>query len=279
MKIAQQTNILQNFQKIILNIMTPDEYEKLKLVKTAVVPSGFLNAHSIKDDNGNFLITINSRLLSAIYTWNELQIHSKDYFNINFENPSESSISPKDFARFYAPLIDCYLTPNSGRTLPIFDFNQLPEEKAVICLYKTMLHEIFIIAHEYAHIYLNHHKNMTASKFQIDGDEFRIKTANMSQQQELDADSKAVEWIIKLSKTKDIPNPFSPYPLWYIEVLVMLHLIECNTSFPSEAATHPPAIIRLINIRLQYNQCFSDPNYTLDDMILNCFDIESFRMI
>ena len=113
----EAADLLENYGSIladpIIQAMTDVEKEKLRETIIAVIPLDSVNARYKANDN-EYLIVLNERLLALIYAWGELQL-------LPMFCPDEV---PKNFARLFAPVIDCYLTPNSGNTLPIFSYSR-----------------------------------------------------------------------------------------------------------------------------------------------------------
>ena len=253
----------------ILSAMTEYESNMLKDVLVEAIPMGEINAHSYKAENDEYVVVINERFMSLIYTWNELQfiaLHS-------IQNGSDLDY----FAMNFAPIIDCYLNPCSDNTLPIFNYDELPIEFQELAATKTVLCEQFIIAHEFAHIYLRHCKDASDKLF--NEDYITTYPANSEEQQkEFDADVLAVKWLIALSKL-DSSTMSKEHVLLWLEVFAILNLIESNLGFPQATSTHPSSIARLINIKDNFgSEILRVGDYSIDKMIENLKDIDSFKI-
>lgn len=246
----------------IYNILNSDERSTLKDVLIDSISINKINARTFRTNENEYLIIITNRLMGLLHTWNEIQ------FKINMmKNPTKEEV-----AKAFAPIVDSYLTPNSNQALPIYSFEELPIEYSMLATMKTVMHEQFILAHELAHIYFGHLSDTESiSSFASDFKLRNFYENTESIKKEFEADIQAVKWI---SRMKNANKCIS----LYVEALVIFHYIECNTSFPSSKATHPASLLRLMNIRDQCNNLFSNCEYPLDEMINNCLDIESFRI-
>jgi len=257
--------------KPIYQIFNESELASLKNVLIDIIPCSKINAYSIKADNNEYLIIINERLMGLISSFHQLELYSIQKLS--------SDKDETDFAKNFSPILDCFLNPLSGNTLPVLSYKELPSKLQHLALIKTIMCEQFILAHELAHIYLGHLKS--ASDHSIINDEFWVTyTANNdSQQMEFDADIQATKWIISLSKVKSNFNPLQNSLLLFINVFTIFHLIECNIGFPLKNASHPSAIARLINIKEYFgSEIFSLIDYSIDDMIENFKVVSNFRM-
>lgn len=250
----------------LLSSMSIDERKVFDSTLIKIVPIASINAFSKKADNGEYLVALNERLLALIHSYREIQFVSAQ------EIIDGADI--KGFARYYAPLIYCYLTPNSNKTLPIYPKEKIPHESSLIITILTIANEQFILAHELAHIYLNHFDRISISE------DFSIKNflygANTTEQEkEYAADIQAVKWLHTMVNKKNNQINLA----MYIEIFVLFHLIECNLGFPGKQASHPSALDRLKNIRNNCAKCFDAQDIEfIDEMIKNCNVIDSFKI-
>lgn len=260
---------IMELTKPLLSVMSDNELKILKNVLVDSIPLPRINAHSIKASNNEYLVIINDKFMSLIYSWNELQ-----YISIL---QAKTENDQKFFSKYFAPILDCYLTPTSGKTLPVFDFDELPLPFQMIAMSRTMLCEQFIIAHEFAHIYLGH----CDGKNDLLNNDYKetYPAKNNQQQLEFDADVQAVKWLYILSKSEANNNPLQKSLMLFLDVFTILNLIECNTKFPSSSSSHPSAIARLINIKNSFDKkIFENSDYSIEQMIDNLSDIESFKI-
>lgn len=248
----------------ILSTMSHDERNIFNSTLFKTVPMFAINAFAIKADNGEYLIVLNERLLSLIYSYHQIQFLSA----YNFLNGN----ADKCFAKYFSPLINCYLAPESDSTLQVYDQDEFPVQQDMAVYLLTVANEQFVLAHELAHIYLKHLDGINKTeRFSIGN---FINGANtIEQEKEFAADIQAVGWLHNLIQAKNSKIPLA----MYIEVFVLFHLIECNCGFPDMHSSHPSALARLHNIKNQCANCFEEQDVEfIDNMIINCSDINSF---
>jgi hypothetical protein len=239
----------------IFEILNEEECLNFKKrdIQCKLLPLQSINASATKLDDG-FLIVLNKRLLALIFSWSELQY-------INGKRIKTDEKNSKYFAKNFAPIMDCYLTPNSGNTLPLISFEEINQEEYFAIIKKTLFQERFIYAHELAHILLGHMDNEKIV------DNYRY---------EMQADIQAITWMKKIIKNEKE----SSLLFLYIEVFVLFHYIECNEIYKtSYLSSHPSALIRLVNI---YENLKKQDSINIDniaEMISSCLDIDSFKII
>lgn len=245
----------------VIQAMTDCERDRLEHTIVVTIPLSSINARTYKADNSEYLIAVNDRLLALIFSWGELQI-------MPFLSPENN---PDRFAQIFAPVIDCFLTPNSGSALPIFSFEQIPEEFVPVLVLKAQCAERFIVAHELAHIVLGHLENAKDLSFHEDSYSFNAESYNIEQQKEFDADIQAVRWMKKCFESQCISNELM---FFCVEVFVLFHYIESNLGFPQKTGSHPAALSRLLNIQKHFPDIDG-----IADMVENCKDINSFKIV
>ena len=245
----------------VIQVMTACERDRLENTIVATIPLSSINARTYKADNNEYLIAVNDRLLALIYSWSEFQI-------MPFVTPDSWS---DNFAQIFAPVIDCYLTPNSGCALPIIFFDEIPEDYSPVLVLKTQCAERFIVAHELAHIVLGHLEKAEDLTFHEDSYSFSTESYNIKHQKEYDADVQAVQWMKKSFEVQGMSDKFM---FFCVEVFVLFHYIECNLGFPQKTGSHPSALSRLINIQKHFPDIDG-----IADMVENCKDINSFKIV
>lgn len=261
----QASGMLENYGDFlavpVIQAMTDCERNRLGNTVVATLPLSSINARTYKADNNEYLIAVNDRLLAFIFSWSELQIMPF----VALDSCSDN------FAQIFAPVIDCYLTPNSGCALPILSFEEIPAEFTPFLVLKAQCAERFIVAHELAHIVLGHLENAEDLTFHEDSYSFSTESYNIEQQKEYDADIQAFRWMKRSFEAQGIPNKFL---FLCVEVFVLFHYIECNLGFPRKTGSHPAAISRLINIQNHFPDIDG-----ITDMVENCKDINSFKIV
>ncbi|MBB6068184.1 hypothetical protein [Methanococcus maripaludis] len=131
------------------------------------------------------------------------------------------------------------------------------------------MYELFILAHEYAHVYRGHKATEKISE-------------SVARQQEIDADSKAVEWIINLKENLKNGSEmhFTPDISLIADEFMLVHVLEVNGILKEDY--HPKSKERLQNIYENVKDKLTDSEIesfenTLKDMDLNC-KIENFEI-
>lgn len=256
---------IERLTKPIFEVVSMEDRRLSDKVLVDIIPYHLPTARVFRADNDEYLIIINKRLLGIIYVWTELQVVSIRKLNEDTDR--------KSFARNFGPIIDCIHNIYSGKTLPVFNFDEIPPQITAVIGLKAMLSEQFIVAHELAHIYLGHLGNLNEIEF--NEHIFSPYAFNTSQQNEFDADVQAVKWMMEVLKKQELDEDLL---LLCVEVFVLFHLIQCNTCFPTEESTHPSAVSRLINLKDNFSDILNVSNYTIEEMIENCKDIDSFDM-
>lgn len=242
-----------------LKILNKEEKELFNNFEIITHPLGVINAFSEKASDG-YLVVFNTRLMALIFSYHEIQFTAIKDFN-----------NKRDFAKKFVSLVDCYLSVNSAEMLKTYSFNEISPVLSSVITALTLFNELFILAHEMAHIYLGHFTNNVMYPYMS----FLYNAPNIDQEKEYSADIQAVIWISRycslVKTTCSVSN--------CIEIFMLFHLIECNTKFPSKNASHPSALNRLINIRENCERYLTQKDIEfIDAMIENAKDIDSFRM-
>jgi len=125
----------------------------------------------------------------------------------------------------------------------------------------SLAQDIFVVAHEFAHIYAGHLNNTcTASLRGISKPKIEVDFYIKSQQQELEADRIAMSWILTMFEHPN--NPLSLLDsktkrLYPLMIFNLFHLVDIHIKKDYEYSTHPPSIIRLENILETFREYFS----------------------
>lgn len=248
----------------LLQVLDKKEKEKLSTTIVDAVPLDKIRAYGTKVNTKEYAVVFNERLLGLISAYNEIRI-------VSLKELYESNPYKGNFAKNFAPLIDSYLTPNSNEALPLYSYEQLSKTDSLKAALLTIAGEQFILAHELSHILLGHFES-TADKQR----RYKYGASNTSQEYEYAADIKALKWIKRLIKANNHKISLE----MHVEIFVLFHLIECNLGIPSKDNSHPSALDRLINLKdncaVHFDKCGIR---FMSEMIKNCQDIESFKMI
>jgi hypothetical protein len=255
-----------------LRNIPPNISAELKDIRVGMLPTFNPNASAIQVPGNGPLIILHTELLAAISFYNELQILAgKHYLKSEFDEGSNL----QNFGHKF--LVDCF---RKDRTVnfPILPLT-LSEKEMIIVQRKTLSNELFIIAHEFAHIYLKHFHKNKISALNIAGKGISIRRYDMAQQSELDADIQAVKWLAYINDNKDKNDLTLPSVGMAVEVLMLVHIFEINQPRNMKTSSHPLAITRLQNIS---DKCESILNKLdrefIAGMVDNAADTNSFKI-
>jgi hypothetical protein len=207
------------------------------------VPVGLLpiyepNAWAVQTPGGEDLIVLHTELASVLSFYNELNAAC---FSLLSQNP-QSSYELHDHGFKY--IYEAFRRPRTF-WFPIIPVKLTLQQFGVVQM-MTLGNELFILAHEFAHIALGHTGECVTVQLGM-AKKTSIRKLHWEQQQELDADLKAVEWLCSLRGK--VMGPFfglvNQIPILCAEVLVLIHFVESHLGFPDITATHPPASERL----------------------------------
>lgn len=265
-----ETNeLLNRFTKILLGNMedffTHIGFNLSESVVISILPLNDINAFATKAED-KYIVVLNSKLLALISGWFELDI-------LGIRKLEDGN--DQRFANFLEPVLEVYFNPLASEALPVVQWEGLSSLEWSIVYTRTLMCERFILAHELAHIYLGHvdSRNEPSMFWKT----YYAQTEN--QAKEFEADIQAFRWLQSLPDDDLLPVKKNNLFMLYFEVFYILNYIECNTRFPSENSDHPSAIARLNNLREEF--AFEElklGDYSLDDMLENLKDIESFRI-
>lgn len=245
----------------------------LNNIYIGILPTFNPNAFAVQVPDDGPLIILHTELLAAVSYYNELQILAGKHF---LKNEIEAGLSLLKSGHQF--VVDCFREdrPINYPILPPV----LTEKELLTVQLKTLVNESFIIAHEFAHIYLGHLGKSGTGLMGIKDKKVAVNIYNVDQQMELDADVQSVKWLAYLGN-KDVKHGalFLPFSVGIaVEVLMLIHIVEVNLPRDINTSSHPSAITRLQHIS---DVCSSILNKHdeefINDMILNASDIDSFK--
>lgn len=260
----------------LLEIIDDKTTAILKDINFKLLPSNNPNAYAFFNDETGSTIILNSLLLGAISFYNEVQIIGANYL----KETNDQDGFYKFVRHGHKYLIECFL---KGTNLPLPPA-VLSKKEFALSNFKTLSQELFIVAHELAHIYLGHvnKNNLIPITVKFDGNDKKVYTLNLSQEMELEADEQATNWLVK-AQSKNLQN--DSFKLingnigLSIEVFILLHIIEVNTEIPDETASHPSALIRLYSVLDSCKNKFKEEEISFtNEMIRNALYIDTFKI-
>ncbi|ABS40570.1 hypothetical protein [Clostridium botulinum] len=242
-------NIIQPFIKAL-----PTEISlKLQKICFGLLPTYRANASALRSPNGDSIVIIHTQLFAIIHQYNESQfILGKLTSNLEyFMNSCKEIVKCFKYYKFLPKL----------SVLPAV----LNAEELIISILKTCIQELFIILHEFAHIYLGHKATTKSTNlFCLDGNT-SVEEFVRTQKMELEADLQAIGWIIEVSKSQKLAdNPIFRYlniqPYFALEVFMLFHLLDINLGKYDEHMDNEPESVgmRIVDIAKELDDLVSD---------------------
>lgn len=222
---CEQDKFYNQLGKILLSNLSHEVEEKLKDVYIGVLPTYRINACTMADKNLDMpVIVINTQLMAAISQYCEAQLI---FGKKSIKNEDEAV---EWFKREIAKIVDCFIYSQYAIKLELLP-NILEKEELELLASYTLIQELFIIAHEYAHIYLGHLSIGSIEKTCIADSESKDKSINIYNydlKKELDADLLALKWIVEATeKSKEWPfNLFEDAIYLIIESFQLFHVVD-----------------------------------------------------
>lgn len=238
--------------KPFLSNIPPDDARLLLDVPVGFLPIYEPNAWALQTPGGENIIALHTEIAAVISFYSELQIAMRKIFIETREYPVE--LHNIGFGFLFQSF-----RQRRQLAFPVIPVKLTPQEFGAVQM-KTFASELFILAHEFAHVALGHTGAYVDVQLGI-GRKPHVRKFNWEQQQELDADLKAIEWLYHL-KGKNMGVLFrlaTKFPIMCAEVLVLIHFVEAHVGFPGATSTHPPASERLKHIASGARELLSGP--------------------
>jgi hypothetical protein len=257
--IADSVSTLEQQEKWLLDeIVTPflsniptEDARQLVDVPVGLLPIYEPNAWAVQTPGGENLIALHTEIASVISFYSELQIA---IWKIHSENQELAyELHEKGFEAIFQSF-----RQQRKLAFPIIPVKLTPQEFGVVQM-KTFASELFILAHEFAHVALGHTGACVNAQLGM-ARKTHVRKFNWEQQQELDADLKAIEWLyhLKGKNISTLSQLATKFPIMCAEALVLIHFVESHVGFPDATSTHPPASERLKNIASNTKNLLSD---------------------
>ncbi len=246
----------------------------LRHVVFGLLPTYEPNACAIRAPDGGLLVILHTDLLAAISFYNEMQWLAARHLMAGDTDQARELLR-----RGHHFIVNCFR--NEWHT----NYPALPptlgEEDFLRVQMKTMANELFVVAHEFAHIHLGHLGTLRSESIGPRGKEVVVQRYDRRQQMELDADAQAVKWLANLygraTGSTFLGLPSQSVALC-VEVFMLLHIVEVNLMNGAATSSHPPALVRLKHIseRCEAHLKPEDRDFVAE-MIKNASDTESFK--
>lgn len=215
----------QRIAKPFIEALPDDVREKLKDVYIGILPTYKINASVLKGPNDKPIIILHSQLLTAISHYNETQL-------LYGKKIKKSEKQAVDFlVNSYSEISKCFVYSNYAPRMSMLP-TKLNMQELSYAYQKTILQELFIIAHECAHVYLGHLNKIETKKLPFSKKNTEIDEYIKRQKFELEADLQAIKWIVEISNNKKINNTLffllNETPYIAIEIFMLFHMLEVN---------------------------------------------------
>ena len=225
----------------------------LKTVPVGTLPTMVPNAAAIKCPNGKPVVALDYGLIFLVFHYNELL----------YKAVTSHMASQEAFTRYFAPkckfVMEYYNNRNKllkgiteSEMINLIDLS-ISEEDSNKIWSVAFLHLLFIVAHEFAHIYAGHLNETKYLNIVHNNKEENIEFYTKSQQNEFVADKIAKNWLLNclnsdtplsrlINKTNEPDDKFT-----FIGVMSFLHLFDLSNSThkDNDVLSHPKAISRL----------------------------------
>lgn len=242
--LVNQKNLVDPF----LESLDEESYDKLKTVIIGTLPKRSIDAETFTGPFGTPLIVFHDGLNWLIDHFKWIQTYR--------EEQSFSQASRMYYVSELQKLQLFFL--KDGKLDITLSRIQLSEESFFKYTIQVQFLKVFIFAHEYAHIYLNHLKEV--DEIQVDlgqnGKPTDFKNYTINQSMEFEADELAYRWYKAfLQSDTDLvkaANEYSKHLLILpLELLYLFNLLQTPMILFKEnstAKTHPPIIERFIKL-------------------------------
>ena len=268
--IEGRENFLYNsVVKPLLTNIPPKDAHALVDIPVGLLPIYEPNAWALQTPGGENLIAMHTELAAVISFYSELQCAVRKIYN-------ETGKKPLELHREGLEAVFQSFLQQREVAFPVIPVKLTFEELALVQML-TYGSQLFILAHEFAHVALGHTGDCVSVRLEM-GTKPNVRKVNWEQQQELDADLRAFEWLCHL-KGKDLGvllRLAAKSPITSLQFLLLLHLVEAHVGFPDATSTHPPALERLNHIACGARRLLSDPETeTLSQWISTTEQIKS----
>ncbi len=221
----------QNIASRFIASLADEVQKKLKNVCIGVLPSYKVNASAILNIQcDDYVIVLHSQLLAVISQFCEIQwFIYKDF--------SDGKMNEFIYKKL-EDLVNCYNYPNYAIKLKILPAELTKDEFYLLYNQMTII-EMFVIAHELAHIYLGHCQNAHTRKINLDNDNSSVEILSHNKKKEFEADLQAIKWIVEVIRKKE-NNMYSFYKqneIFCLEIFQLFHIIEVSNGLYDDFIT------------------------------------------
>jgi hypothetical protein len=231
---------LTRFLSPFLAALSDDVREQVGHVPIGILPIRALNAHCIRSPGGAPIIVFNTGMFTM------LSYYIESMFDTAFLQEHLPHVVQSHLLATYRFIVDYF---RADGNLP---FPNKPLSKTEVryghVLGAAIAAELFVLAHEFAHVYAGHLDRSGSRSVALSGSRAEsIDFFENSHEQEYEADTMGWQWFQQARGAVPLLRSFDDElmesgPLCF---LLVLALIERNVAVPDQYSTHPPAVDRL----------------------------------
>ncbi|MFD4477574.1 hypothetical protein ACFWPU_15880 [Streptomyces sp. NPDC058471] len=242
--------------KPLIDSLDAQERVRLEVVPVGLLTLRMLNARAFKSPNGDPVIVMNQGLLNLLSEYKEMQMEAaflSDQEGREFAEKYERSCYRFLLKQFdsISPFDNNSMLATPAELLEVKARVRMPEHAMWANQMTYMGAEMFVLAHEFAHVAAGHLDTADTRSVGPDGGSpsstsTTLSCYKLSWQQEYEADRLGYLHFLKawpVSSTREISPIEIIAPLTFFE---LLHLVECNLPRPDAYGTHPPAWRRAV---------------------------------
>jgi hypothetical protein len=219
--------------------LPPEVGGSLRQVCVGLLPSPDLNAWALRAPSGEPIVAVHSRAAQVIRYHSEL-LQAVSKLERNGAIQSADRVHSEGMIGIYRAI-----TSDEAWPLPVLP--DIEFEALSFALHLSTVNLWFILGHEFAHIHLGHLGELNRVGLGAQG-MIQVERYNRSQQQEFEADSCALGWMLNADKhNKNSVVLFAQCnPVACLEIFTLFGFIEgASGHLGMSTATHPSARERL----------------------------------
>ena len=267
-----------NLIKPFLETLPSECSNCLKDVYVGFLQTNDPNAWALQVPENGPLIVLHTSLIFTIGLYNELKFLIGPLMNKDIVS---SNVLFQEGHRRILNIFQGFDYSIDSKKFP----RQITKEDLIKATYLSMAQELFIVAHEFSHIYLGHLDRPANISLVFGDNRVTVRKYSRRQQEELDADILAVKWLSNV-KNSNFDRHVAPFLILpsvsiglVIEIFMLFNFIEINLGVPSASSSHPSSLIRLNHILKECSCLLTEQEKEfIKGMIMNGKDTMSWKL-
>lgn len=231
----------------LLNELPNHESKKLENIWVDMFPLLTPNARCFKIPDADIpIVVIHDSIIGLLSYYPEIQYIFARLYIMN------KKVGDIFLSYSFQKILD-FFTKKTGN-LPLFDLNA--EVKYMLTM-KACAQELFLVAHEFSHIILDHLENYRTFYISHENKKINFEEYSLRKKMEFEADIQAVKWL-NIFKTKALKSESLKFAMdirFPLEIFALFHTIETNLMINPK--NHPTSVERVNYI---YQQLKNDLN-------------------